>query len=107
MNASREEFEEAYRRKLAAARDAFVERTASDARKLPALASQLDDAVAVHAVRALTHRLRGTGGTLGFAALSTAAGALEDAIDAEASPTVVATLVAALHDAMLGLGGGA
>ncbi|HEY9345433.1 MAG TPA: Hpt domain-containing protein [Inquilinus sp.] len=39
------------------------------------------DAEALKGLRFIVHRLHGTGGTMGFAALSTAAAALEDRLD--------------------------
>ncbi len=55
--------------------------------KLDEIAAAIDRR-ALEDTRALAHRLRGTAGSYGVAAISSAVGAIEDRIDAGESPTV-------------------
>ncbi|MDR6293749.1 MULTISPECIES: Hpt domain-containing protein [Inquilinus] len=64
-------------------------------------ALQADDGQALAALRMIAHRLHGTGGTMGFTALSDAAAALEMQLDAclkagGAGPQDVAAIAAGL-----------
>lgn len=59
------------------------------------------DGDALNGLRYIVHRLHGTGGTMGFAALSTAAAALEERLDAclqsgGAGPEGIAAITAGL-----------
>ncbi len=70
--------------------------------ELPDRLAAIDAALAADPIRArpLVHRLRGSAGSYGFAAVSEAAALLEDALDAEpADPAAIARAHAALRAA--------
>lgn len=74
-------FEDRYRQRVEEARAAFIARAADQSARLRELAEAGNSV----GLRDIAHQLRGTAGTIGFAAISDQAGALEDAIDAGAS----------------------
>jgi len=70
---------------LAALRARFRERCADDVKRLQDLMAR--DDLGAAALHGLAHRLSGAAGTFGFAEISLAAGAVDDAFAAGGTPT--------------------
>ncbi|MBL8717619.1 MAG: Hpt domain-containing protein [Myxococcales bacterium] len=86
--------------RLAKLREAYGVALPAKLAELRAALAAADSGEGIAAARALAHRLRGTAATYGFAAVSEAAGRIEDALDADPPPsreartTLAATLPA-------------
>lgn|SRR5215510_10817238 len=84
--------------RLARLRHAFLPRSRGEASRLSELQRALLSsdpalvAAAVGEIHVIAHRLRGTAGTLGFAAITEAAAEVEDAIDACGGQSALAGL---------------